>query len=224
MPDKNTQFNKNERFYKLYEELYLTLIQHKSEFEITQAGSTPDFKLLSSASLPTRPISPNKPIIYGIGFVAGIVIVVFLLGVLYLLNNKITNVFEIERLAVPMLGSIPTFRKKQPSYLYVLDHPKSMVTEAIRSLRTNLDFFSVKSTNKVIAISSTVSGEGKSFIASNLAGVIALSKKKVVLLDLDMRKAKPHSPVAQEDLSKGISTVLIRKNSWQECAFKNASG
>ncbi len=221
MPDKNTQFNKNERFYKLYEELYLMLNQHKSEFEIAQAGSTPDFKLLSTATLPLNPIAPNKPIIYGIGFVAGIVIVVFLLGVLYLLNNKITNVFEIERLtSVPLLGIIPTLRRQNGATLHILEHPKSMVSEAIRTLRTNLDFFSVNSSKKVIAISSTVSGEGKSFIAMNLGGVMALSKKKVVLLDLDMRKAKPHSPVRQDDLSKGISTILIRKNSWQECLLK----
>jgi capsular exopolysaccharide synthesis family protein len=221
MPDKNTQFNKNERFYKLYEELYLSLIQHKSEFEIAQAGSTPDFKLLSTATLPIKPISPNKPIIYGIGFVAGLVIIVFMIGTFYLLNNRINNVFEIEKLiAVPMLGIIPTLRKQNSESLHILDQPKSMVSEAIRTLRTNLDFFSVNSPNKVIAISSTVSGEGKSFIAMNLGGVMALSKKKVVLLDLDMRKAKPHSPVIQDDLSKGISTVLIRKNTWQECLLK----
>ncbi len=221
MPDKNTQFNKNERFYKLYEELYLTLNQHKSEFEIAQAGSVPDFKLLSTATLPLNPISPNKPIIYGIGFVTGTVIIIFLIGILYLLNNKITNVFEIERLtSVPMLGIIPTLRRQNGSTLHILEHPKSMVSEAIRTLRTNLDFFSVNSAKKVIAISSTVSGEGKSFIAMNLGGVMALSKKKVVLLDLDMRKAKPHSPVRQDDLSKGISTILIRKNSWQECLLK----
>jgi tyrosine-protein kinase Etk/Wzc len=221
MPDKNTQFNKNERFYKLYEELYLTLNQHKSEFEIAQAGSVPDFKLLSTATLPINPISPNKPIIYGIGFVTGIVVIIFLIGILYLLNNKITNVFEIERLtSVPMLGIIPTLRKQNGSTLHILEHPKSRVSEAIRTLRTNLDFFSVNSAKKVIAISSTVSGEGKSFIAMNLGGMMALSKKKVVLLDLDMRKAKPHSPVKQDDLSKGISTILIRKNSWQECLLK----
>lgn len=221
MPDKNTQFNKNERFYKLYEELYLSLIQHKSEFEIAQAGSTPDFKLLSTATLPIKPILPNKPIIYGIGFVAGLVIIVFMIGTFYLLNNKINNVFEIEKaIAVPMLGIIPTLRKQNGSSLHILDQPKSMVSEAIRTLRTNLDFFSVNSPNKVIAISSTVSGEGKSFIAMNLGGMMALSKKKVVLLDLDMRKAKPHSPVIQDDLSKGISTVLIRKNTWQECLLK----
>ena len=221
MPDKNTQFNKNERFYKLYEELYLTLIQHKSEFEIAQAGSTPDFKLLSTATLPVNPISPNKPIIYGIGFVAGLVTIAFLIGVLYLLNNKINNAFEIERLtSIPMLGIIPILRKQNNSTLHILDNPKSRVSEAIRTLRTNLDFFSVNTAKKVIAISSTVSGEGKSFIAMNLGGVMALSKKKVVLLDLDMRKAKPHSPVGQEDLSKGISTILIRKNNWKECLLK----
>ena len=221
MPDKNTQFNKNERFYKLYEEFYLTLMQHKSGFEIAQAGSTPDFKLLSTATLPVNPISPNKPIIYGIGFVAGLVIIIFLVGILYLLNNKINNAFEVERYtSIPLLGIIPKLSILNGPSLYILQHPTSMVSEAIRSLRTNLDFFSVNSPKKVIAISSTVSGEGKSFIAMNLGGVMALSKKKVVLLDLDMRKAKPHSPVMQDDLSKGISTILIRKNTWQECLLK----
>jgi capsular exopolysaccharide synthesis family protein len=221
MPDKNTQFTKNERFYKLYEELYLTLIKHKSEFEIAQAGSIPDFKLLSTANLPSHPISPNKPMIYGIGLVTGFVLVVFLLGVLYLLNNKITSVFEIERMtSIPLLGIVPTIRRQNGTALHVMEHPKSMVSEAIRTLRTNLDFFSVNSPKKVIAISSTVSGEGKSFIAMNLGGVMAMSNKKVILLDLDMRKAKPHSPVIQDDPSKGISTVLIRKNSWQECLLK----
>ncbi|MFZ2907175.1 MAG: polysaccharide biosynthesis tyrosine autokinase [Cyclobacteriaceae bacterium] len=220
MPDKNTQFNKNERFYKLYEELYLTMIKSKSEFEIAQAGSTPDFKLLSNATFPANPISPNKPAIYGIGFVAGLVVVFFMLGTLYLLNDKITNVADVERLPIPMLGIVPTLRKQNGSTLHVIEHPKSMVTEAIRTLRTNLDFFSINGSKKIIAISSTVSGEGKSFLAMNLGGVMALSRKKVVLLDLDMRKAKPHSPVKQEDLSKGVSTILIRKNTWQECVLK----
>lgn len=221
MPDKNTQFNKNERFYKLYEELYLTLNQHKSEFEIAQAGSVPDFKLLSTATLPLVPIAPNKPIIYAIGFVSGLVVIIFMIGVLYLVNNKVTNAFEIENLiSVPMLGIIPSFRKKNGSALHVLDHPRSMVSEAIRTLRTNLDFFSIASSKKVIAISSTVSGEGKSFLAINLGGVMALSKKKVVLLDLDMRKAKPYASVKQDDFTKGMSTILIKKNSWQECLLK----
>jgi len=101
--------------------------------------------------------------------------------------------------------------------LHVVDHPKSMVSEAIRTLRTNLDFFAINSEKRVIAVSSTISGEGKSFVAMNLGGVIALSKKKVILLDLDMRKAKNN---ATDDNTKGISTILIRKNTWQECVVK----
>jgi tyrosine-protein kinase Etk/Wzc len=67
MPDKNTQFSKNQRYYKLYEEFYLTMMQSKAEFEIAQAGSTPDFKILSPATLPTTPISPSKVMVLGIG-------------------------------------------------------------------------------------------------------------------------------------------------------------
>lgn len=221
MPDKNTQFNKNQRFYKLNEEIYLTLMQHKSEFEIAQAGSTPDFKLLSTATLPTVPIAPKKLMIYGIGFVTAIVLNIFLIGILYLVNDKITNPEEVERLGgVPMLGIVPRLRKQSSSGIYIMDHPRSMVSEAMRSLRTNLDFFSVNTPKKVIAISSTVSGEGKSFITLNLGGIMALSKKKVVLLDLDMRKAKNNFISDPVDAAKGVSTILIRKHTWEECVVK----
>jgi capsular exopolysaccharide synthesis family protein len=222
MPDKNTQFNKNERFYQLYEEFYLTLMQNKSEFEIAQAGSTPDFKLLSNATLPNTPISPKRAMIYGIGFMAGIVINIFFLGFLYLINNKITNVEEVEKATgVPLLSVIPIIRSSTPGELYVLQYPKSMVTEAIRTLRTNLDFFSIGKQHKVITVSSTVSGEGKSFIAMNLGAILASTNKKVVLVDLDMRKSKPHSPVEQPDPNRGISTILIQKHKWQECVLKS---
>jgi tyrosine-protein kinase Etk/Wzc len=221
MPDKSTQFSKNQRFYKLYEEFYLSLMQSKSGFEIAQAGSTPDFRILSPATFSTSPIAPNKMMIAGVGLVASVMIVLFLIGLLYVINNKITNLSELERNNdVPLLGVVPSSNYMQDAAgLHVVAHPRSMVSEAIRTLRTNLDFFTVQTEKKVIAISSTISGEGKSFIAMNLGGVIALSKKKVVLLDLDMRKAK-NNLTQPEDNTKGMSTVLIRKNIWQECIIK----
>jgi tyrosine-protein kinase Etk/Wzc len=90
----------------------------------------------------------------------------------------------------------------------------------MRTLRTNLDFFSTPSRQKVVAISSTVSGEGKSFIAMNLGGVIALSRKKVLLIDLDMRKAKGAKPKMSVDETKGVSTVLIKKHKWSDCIIQ----
>ena len=220
LPDKNTQFTKNQRFYKLYEEFYLTLMQSKSEFEIAQAGSTPDFKILSPATLSLAPISPHKLMVAAIGLVSSVVLSIFLIAILYLANNKITGLYELDKIATaPLLGTVPLSRQLNGGF-HILEHPRSMVSEAIRTLRTNLDFFNVHSNKKVIAISSTVSGEGKSFIAMNLGGVVALSKKKVVLIDLDMRKAKTDHALSAHDSTRGVSTILIRRNTWLECVVK----
>lgn len=223
MPDKNTKFSKNQRFYKLYEEFYLSMMKSKAEFEIAQAGSTPDFKILSSATHPTTPISPRKMMILGIGLVAGIVLNFFFIGLLYLLNNKITSVQELEKItSLPVLGAIPVTSYLTSTPFHVIENPKSILSESVRTLRTNLDFFLTGGNKKVISISSTISGEGKSFLALNLGGVLALSKKKVALLDLDMRKAKNNLPFEILDSSKGISTILIQKNIWRECIVKTS--
>jgi capsular exopolysaccharide synthesis family protein len=218
IPDKSTQFSKNLRFYKLYEQFYLSLMQSKSEFEIAQAGSIQDFKILSPATFPSSPIFPNKVMIAGIGFVLSIILNLFFVGILYLLNNRISGLSEIEKISgIPVLGVVPSSRYATSVGLHVIDHPKSMVSESIKTLRTNLDFFKVNAAKKIIAVSSTVSGEGKSFIAMNLGAVMAVSNKKVILLDLDMRKPKVNLPTEIGDKSKGMSTVLIGKNSWVDC-------
>jgi tyrosine-protein kinase Etk/Wzc len=150
--------------------------------------------------------------------VAGIVFNLFFIGFLYVINNKITSVQEVEKnIGVPLLGVIPSSNHSTITPFHILDNPKSMVSESIRILRTNLDFFTTGGNKKIISISSTVSGEGKSFLALNLSGVLALSKKKVVLLDLDMRKHKNILPFQANSEVKGISTILIKKNNWQEC-------
>jgi len=223
MPDKNTQFSKNQRYYKLYEEFYLTMMQSKAEFEIAQAGSTPDFKILSPATLPVAPISPSKIMVLGIGFVAGLVLSIFFIGLVYVLNNKITSIKEVEHgINLPMLGAIPASTHTVQSLFHVIDNPKSVVSEAIRTLRTNLEFFNTGEKSKVITITSTISGEGKSFLAMNLGGVLALSRKRVVLVDLDMRKPKSEKYPTGNDSPLGMSTILIKKNKWQDCVVKTS--
>ena len=175
MPDKNTQFSKQQRYYKLHEELYLTMMQSKAQLEITQAGTTPDFKILSPATYPTIPISPKRYMILGIGLVTGIVLNLLFIALLYLTNNKITGIQEIEKaLHVPVLGSVPASYHQLVSPFHIVDNPKSMVSEAIRTLRTNLDFFAIGG-SKVVAISSTISGEGKSFLAAKSSMAVAAS-------------------------------------------------
>ncbi len=223
MPDKATEFTKQQRYYKLYEEFYFTLMQSRSEFEIAQAGSIPNFKILSAATEPRKPIFPNKVLVSAAGFTSGLVVIFFFIGILYIINDKITSIHELERIAgVPILGIIPSFKNSRRDNLPVQNQPRSMVSESIRTLRTNLDFFTVSNKNKVIAVSSTVSGEGKSFVARNLGGVIAMSNKKVVLLDLDMRKPKDDQPAPFNNNAKGISTILINRTTWQECIQKTS--
>lgn len=218
LPDKNTEFSKNLRFYKLNEQLYLSLMESKAEFEVVQAGSTPDFRILSPASFPKEPVSPKKAMIVGAGVVSSLVLMLFLIGIMYLLNNRISSLSELERgLGLPVLGVIPSSKNVRGNTLFVLDQPKSMVSESIRTIRTNLDFFNIKSDKRVVAISSTVSGEGKSFVTMNLGAIIASSRKRVVLVDLDMRKHKSNAHLPVEDLSRGVSTILIRRNTWEEC-------
>ncbi len=218
MPEKNTQFTKNQRFYKLYEEFYLSMMQAKAEFEIAQAGSTPDFKILSLSALPEKPLFPNRPIVIGIGISSGLILSILFIGLLYLIDNRVASVRDIERnTSAPVLAVIPETRHTTKTPFHILDNPKSVVSEAIRTLRTNLDFFAVTGGSKTISISSTIAGEGKSFLALNLGGVIAMSKRKVVLVDLDMRKPKHNVPFQIPDPQKGVSTALIRKFNIDEC-------
>jgi tyrosine-protein kinase Etk/Wzc len=100
-------------------------------------------------------------------------------------------------------------------------NPKSSLSEALRAVRTNIEFVASqdgKGKKRIISITSTVAGEGKTFVAINLSGVLAMSTQKVVLLDLDMRKPKLHLAF---DLSneKGMSTILSGKCNWKEAAF-----
>jgi len=100
-----------------------------------------------------------------------------------------------------------------------IKNPKSAISESFRSIRTNLQFISNDPAAKVIGITSTISGEGKTFVAINLAGVIAFSDKKVVIIDLDMRKPKIHLGFGVENI-RGMSTILIGKDHPDACLNK----
>ncbi|MTI20054.1 polysaccharide biosynthesis tyrosine autokinase [Fulvivirga sp. RKSG066] len=219
IPEKSTEYKKNQRFFDLYEEFYLGLMQSKAQYQIAQAGTTTEFKILSSATLPTNPIYPNNLIVYGIGVVFGFVLSFLFVSIRYLLHNKVTSVGELEKItSAPILGTIPnTADKMEVTKLVINQNPKSAVSEALRSLRTNIEFMISGSKKRVISVTSTIGGEGKTFVSVNLGGIIALSKKKVLLLDLDMRKPRVHKSFSHSNSEKGMSTVLINKHNIEDC-------
>ncbi|MGF1637386.1 MAG: GumC family protein [Cyclobacteriaceae bacterium] len=220
LPSKRTEFSKTERYYALYEEFYLSLIQSKAEFELAQAGTVTDFKILTPANISSVPLSPNKLLYYAFGFMAGLFIGLVMLFTRYLMHNKITDQQQIEQnTQLPILGVIPYYSKvKGLNNRLVIDkRPRSALSEAFRNLRTNLEFLDVVNKNPVISVSSTISGEGKTFVAVNLGGVISLLGNKVVLLDLDMRKPRLQKVFYNSEQNQGISTILIGKHTVEEC-------
>ncbi|MCZ6693878.1 MAG: polysaccharide biosynthesis tyrosine autokinase [Bacteroidetes bacterium] len=225
LPSLGTEYSKNRRLYALYNEFYISQIQKKAEFEIAQAGTVTNFVILSSATLPEHPIHPQIFFIYGIGIASGLFLSIFLIGVKYALHNKITSQSELENLSLaPFLGIVPHLNgeKMAETKLIIHENPKSAVSEALRSIRTNMDFLSANKKKKIISITSTVAGEGKTFISVNLGAIIALSNVRVVIIDLDMRKPKIHLAFSDENGDKGVSTILIDRHSINECIRKSS--
>lgn len=219
LPSMGTDYNKNKRFYALQEEYYLSIIKTKMELEIARAGTVTNFVILSPASFPTVPVEPQKALILGVGFISGLIFSMFFVAIRYLLHNKISSHKELEKLIhIPILGIVPFYNREKlnVTQLVVDKNPKSAISESIRSIRTNMDFLVSDKDKKIISITSTVSGEGKTFIAVNLGAILALSHSKIVVVDLDMRKPKVHLALNKEKGDKGVSTILIGKHTAAE--------
>lgn len=220
LPSLETEYTKNRRLYGQQEEFMLTLRRAKMEIEITRAGTVTDIAILAPASYPSVPVQPRKTLVYALGLMTGVIASVFFLLIRYLINNKVTGISELERLVhVPILGSIPFYKQEKLSTTKLVIQPdaKSSLSEALRTIRTNLEFMNGTKERHIISITSSISGEGKTFIAVNLGAIIALSGQRVCLVDLDMRKPKIHLAFETDENTKGVSTILSGKSKLAEC-------
>jgi len=224
LPSKNTEYNKSKRFYSLYEEMYLSLMQKKNEFEIAIAGSTTKIKILSPPSLSGAPIYPVPLLAYASAIILAIVFSFLFAGAMYLAHNKIQSLHEIELLTqATTLGAVPKHNLNGGVAKVVVDkHPKSAVSEALRSIRTNIEFMVPDKKKKVISVTSTIGSEGKTFISTNLAALLAMAGKKTVVVDLDLRKPKIHLAFDQKENNIGVSSILIGKESIKSCVVSSS--
>lgn len=208
-----------EREFNLINKMYTYLNEKRAEAAIARASNIADNKILDyplpeNASI----VKPNRKIISIYGFIMGILIPFFLIIIIDSLNTAIKEVKEIHaRTKAPILGVIGhnSFLTELPVAL----NPKSTLSESFRGLRTNLTFILREPDKKVIAITSTVSGEGKTFIAANLALIIALAGKKVLLVGLDLRKPKINS-LFETSYQNGLSTYLIGKDDFSSVTYQ----
>lgn len=220
LPSMGREYNKNRSLYVMQETFLQSLRQSKMELELTKAGTVTKGTLLSPANLPDVPIKPQKLLILTATFILSLVLSVFFVIIRYLLNNHITSAKELEKLIpVPILGSVPFYTKEKLSLtkLIVNKSSKSALSEALRTIRTNMDFLNVDKKTQTVTITSTISGEGKTFVAVNLGAIIASTNKNVCIVDLDLRKPKVHMAFQHEAKPYGSSTYLIGKNQFEDC-------
>jgi len=202
----------------IQEKMYILLLERKFEFEIAQAGTQNDYSILNEAKI-TGQTKPDQTNNYTIAVLLGLIIPSFYVFLKIFLDNKIRSRIQIERItSIPFLSSIPHYGGK--NQLVFDENSKSNISESFRNLRTNINFMLKKSAeSKVILITSSVSGEGKTFCSLNIAQSLALSGAKVIILGLDLRKPRLHLSFGLTN-EIGMSTYLTDSTTLQKIIFK----
>ena len=191
IPRKEREMLSIERQQKIKESLYLYLLNKREENALSQAMADNNARVIDSADGPSGPVAPNRNRMLALGVLSGLALpgVVFLC--ILFMDTRVRSRKEIEgALTVPFLGTIPYDRKRKGADLTEGEADGgSAVSEAFRVLRTNMSFMSRKgSSQQVVTFTSFNEGAGKTFVARNLALSLTYAKKRVVLLDLDIRK------------------------------------
>ena len=186
-PGQERQYVSIARQQEIKAGLYLMLLQKREENAITLAATANNAKIIDEPVAEGGPVSPKPKMIYMIALVVGVglpVGVIFLLG---LTKFKIEGRGDVEKLtSLPIVGDVPLTDEKTGS-IAVFENQNTLMSETFRNVRTNLQL-ETENGQKVILVTSTVSGEGKSFISSNLAISLSLLGKRVVIVGLDIRK------------------------------------
>ena len=186
-PGQEREFVSIARQQEIKAGLYLMLLQKREENAITLAATANNAKIIDDAIADDAPVSPKGKMIYLVALVVGVGIPVGVIYLLELTKFKIEGRSDVEKLTnVPIVGDIPLTDEKQGA-IAVFENQNNLMSETFRNIRTNLQFM-LENDKKVILVTSTVSGEGNSFISANLAISLSLLGKKVIIVGLDIRK------------------------------------
>ena len=186
-PTQERQFVSIARQQEIKAGLYLMLLQKREENAITLAATANNAKIIDEALADNNPVFPKKMMVYLAALLLGIGLPVGVIYLIGLTKFKIEGRVDVEKLtSLPVIGDIPLADEKSGS-IAVFENQNNLMSETFRNVRTNLQFIFENGKN-VILVTSTISGEGKSFVSSNLAISLSLLGKKVVIVGLDIRK------------------------------------
>lgn len=222
LPEKQMELDRLVNIQNLNEKYYSLLTEKKVVYSISNASYTSDNKILNEATMSNVPVSPKATVIYGISMFLSFSFSLGFLFLRYITFNQINHLVDLQMLLpekTGVLGSIPKVKEKMDnSTLFVDRRPKSLISESFRTIRSNLSF--VHRDYQTIAVTSTVSGEGKTFVVLNLGGIIALTGQKVVLVDVDLRKPRLHQGLEVEN-NFGLSNLLGGQYTLDEVILKS---
>ncbi|MFL9831917.1 polysaccharide biosynthesis tyrosine autokinase [Flavobacterium sp. ST-87] len=224
LPDDQQELVKIKRKYDLSDNIYSTFLQKRSEADIVKAANLSDIHFIDPAKdVGGGLIGPKTSVNYVLASFLGILIPLMFIFIIFFINNSVQNAEDVSKQTqIPLIGVVGVYKEK--GELAVFDKPKSALSESFRAIRSSLQFLYKKQNlegGKTLMITSSISGEGKTFCSINIATVFALSEKKTVIVGLDLRKPKLADEFGLSNDS-GVVNYLIRQKKLEEIVNKTA--
>lgn len=199
--------------------VYLQLLNRQQELNIAKSSAIGNVRIIDNAVSEPKPIKPNKPLIVVVGFIFGLLFSVGMVLLRILLRRGIESPEQLEEMGINVYASVPVsewlsknlaknkINRKESDILLAVENPADLAVEAIRGLRTSLHFAMMEAKNNILMISGASPNAGKIFISTNLAATIALTGKKVLFIDADLRKGHVHKMFGGNN-EHGLSDIL----------------
>lgn len=199
--------------------VYLQLLNRQQELNIAKSSAIGNVRIIDNAVSEPKPIKPNKPLIVVVGFIFGLLFSVGMVLLRILLRRGIESPEQLEEMGINVYASVPVsewlsknlaknkINRKESDILLAVENPADLAVEAIRGLRTSLHFAMMEAKNNILMISGASPNTGKTFISTNLAATIALTGKKVLFIDADLRKRHVHKMFGGNN-EHGLSDIL----------------
>ncbi len=206
LPENERRLVNIERKFKLSDNLYNYLMEKRAEAGIAIASDQVDKTVVDDARMSGfGPVSPDRKTVLGGALMLGLLLPLGFILVRDLLNDRIEDLDELKRISpIPVLATVPGGKRKR----VLPSEPKSLLAEAFRTVRINLQYLNANTARQVVGLTSSSSGEGKTFCAVNLASVMAISGQRTLIIDADMRR-----PRLEETLElppgAGLSNYLV---------------
>ncbi|TAD88158.1 MAG: hypothetical protein EAY75_05595, partial [Bacteroidetes bacterium] len=208
LPAQEKELIDLEREARVIDQIYTMLLEKREEAELTLASSRSNARILDPARM-TGMVGASTFPVYIMAIVLALIIPILILVLTEVLNQKISEKKEIEsRTSVPIIGEVGYVDNLEES-IVITPKSRSSISEQFRLIRTNLQYYQVEDGVKTILVTSHIAGEGKSFITLNMAASIALTNKKVVVLEFDLRKPKISKYIHMTKGVQGISNLVV---------------